>query len=425
MRWTPRTAYLLALCAPLALLGSPRLMVIAMGVVAAAATVDALAVRTPPEVTRTYGSFARGISTPLTISVKNAPGSHPQLRQPLPPDMASPGPTADSSELRTVLVPQRRGRFLLPQVAVRLDGPLGLGRWHHEHGDEAPIKVYPDVPGAQRLAQAVRQRSIRAAGSRRNGPLGLGTDFEAIRNYRTDDDVRQINWKATGRLGTPMSNVLRVEQDTDLWIVADRGRLSGASLALPSGPATHLDVALDIATALGLVADDLGDRVGFVPYAADPGKVQMPRRRGGGAVVESCFDLEPSDDDSDHAAAFASVTAKRRGLIFLLTDIVDASATEMLAAALPTLTRRHHVILVAIDDPAHAAMRRAGTPGERLVMQDIDAALTESSRLVQRAGADVLFVPAEQGAEIAVRAYVKARTGATVSSSVGGGLRVG
>ena len=51
-----------------------------------------------------------------------------------------------------------------------------------------------------------------------------------IRDYQPDDDIRQVNWRATARLGRPMSNQYRLEQDRDLLLLIDAGRLSTAPL---------------------------------------------------------------------------------------------------------------------------------------------------------------------------------------------------
>src|SRR5437764_1031252 len=80
------------------------------------------------------------------------------------------------------------------------------------------------------LALAVRQGRFRDAGQRSRGPLGLGLEFESVRDYLPDDDIRQVNWRATARLGRPMSNQHRVEQDRDVLCVVDAGRLMGAPL---------------------------------------------------------------------------------------------------------------------------------------------------------------------------------------------------
>ena len=65
------------------------------------------------------------------------------------------------------------------------------------------------------------------------GPLGLGTDFESVRDYTPDDDIRQLNWRATARVGRPMSNQYRLERDRDVVCLVDCGRL----MAAPAEPA--------------------------------------------------------------------------------------------------------------------------------------------------------------------------------------------
>src|SRR5690606_7990654 len=96
----------------------------------------------------------------------------------------------------------------------------------------------------------------------RRGPIGLGTDFEAVREYTPDDDVRRINWAATERTRRPMVNTYREDTERDLWCLIDTGRL----LASPIGDRTRLDLVLDAVASVGAVADVLGDRVGAVVF---------------------------------------------------------------------------------------------------------------------------------------------------------------
>ena len=126
------------------------------------------------------------------------------------------------------------------------------------------MRVFPDLRTARRLALAVARGRFRDQGATARGPLGLGTEFELIRDYEPDDDIRQVNWRATARLGRPMSNQYRLEQDRDLLLLLDAGRLSAAPLGQPS--TTVLDAGLDAAAALAFVADELGDRTGAVAF---------------------------------------------------------------------------------------------------------------------------------------------------------------
>jgi uncharacterized protein (DUF58 family) len=224
--------------------------------------------------------------------------------------------------------------------------------------------------------------------------------------------VRQINWRASARLGRPMSNNLRVEQDADVWVLVDMGRLSGASMVAPSGPVNRLDLALDAAAAIGLVADDLNDRFGFLSYAHEVGRVLSPRRRGGARSIEAGYALEPIDAESDHNAAFAATKSKssnRRALVFIFTDLVDEAAAALLTAALPALCKRHTVVVACIEDPEYLRVRTSGTPGERSVLADIDAAFEAAAQLVRQSGAQVLTAPVDKFAETLVRSYVNRR----------------
>src|SRR5262249_57975729 len=145
----------------------------------------------------------------------------------------------------------------------------------------AEVLVYPDLPAARRLASAVRAGKFRDEGLRRRGPLGLGTEFESVRDYSPDDDIRQMNWRATARLERPMSNQYRIERDRDVVCVIDCGRL----MAAPFADRTRLDAALDAAVAVAAGADVLGGRCGGIAFAGEVFRSPPPRRgRGPGGV---------------------------------------------------------------------------------------------------------------------------------------------
>ena len=109
-------------------------------------------------------------------------------------------------------------------------GPLGLAAWTFDGDGAADLLAYPDVPAAQRTRDRAAAGRFREPGRRTRGPLGLGTEFESVRDYLPDDDVRQINWLATERTGRPMSNQYRIEQDRDVMCLLDAGRLMSAPI---------------------------------------------------------------------------------------------------------------------------------------------------------------------------------------------------
>ena len=236
----------------------------------------------------------------------------------------------------------------------------------------AEVTVYPDVPAARRLALAVRQGRFRAAGRLTRGPLGLGTEFESIRDYDPDDDIRQVNWRATERMQRPMSNQYRVEQDREVMLLIDAGRLMAAPLA----DRTRLDGAVDAAVAVALVADVLGDRAGVLAFDRDVAGGCAPRRAGGHAVVRALLDLEPRAEEPDYELAFRNVEGGKRSLVFIFCDLLEETAARPLADAVPVLARKHAVMVATVRDPdldevlsdradRRARRRRAGRGARR------------------------------------------------------------
>jgi uncharacterized protein (DUF58 family) len=316
--------------------------------------------------------------------------------------------------LATTIVARRRGRHVLPAPATRTTGPLGLATRHARAGDDATLLVYPDVPSARRIAAAVRRGRFRFEG-RTRGPLGLGTDFESIREYQTDDDIRQVNWRTTARLGRPMSNQYRVDQDRDVICVLDCGRL----MAAPLGDRTRLDAAVDAAVAVAAVAEVLSDRCGVVAFDAELRRVLAPKRAASAAIVHALFDLEPTRVESDYAAAFAAVGGAKRAFVIVFTDLLDEAAARPLLDAVPSLARRHMVAVAsARDDDLDRILTeeprdRADVYRSAAALAVVDARRSVAASL-RRRGIDVIEAPRDLLAAASVRSYLRAKARAAV-----------
>lgn len=416
MSVTPRLAGVLAVCALIALLLPHWVALFALFLVAGVLCADVLLARRSLSARRSFATnLSRGVPSALSISVTHAAG-RVQVRQPLPPDLRAEPSVAVGDELHSQVRALRRGRHVLPAVAIAADGPFGLGRWlHRDCGDQA-VTVYPDLPAAWRLVHSMRRGGFADPGRVIRGPLGLGTEFESVREYRPDDDIRQVNWRASARTGQPMSNNYRVEQDRDIICCVDTGRL----VASPIGDATRLDIAFDAVVALAMVADEMGDRCGLVAFADTVRRVVAPGRKGSRAVIDGCVDLEPLLVDSDFEAAFQRIGGGKRSLVLVLTDLIEPSAARPLVEAIPVLTRRHAVVVAGVEDPDLQALADGGAAGDavsaaqatiaRDLLHDRDAVMAQ----LRRAGAMVVTAPPEHFTVACVNAYVRSKQRARI-----------
>jgi uncharacterized protein (DUF58 family) len=351
----------------------------------------ALAFRARVRSTRTeLPSLARQVPTPFAVVTEVDGGRASRLRQPVPPELGVAPAETPRADLDGQLVGRHRGVHTLPPAVVRVAGPLGLATCDHTVGGPASVTVLPDLPRARRLAAMRRQGRTTEEGRVRNR-LGLGTEFESIREYSVDDDIRQVNWLATARIGRPMTNQYRIDDNRDLVCLVDAGRL----MASPVAGGTRLDAALDALAILAVAADEAGDRVGTVAFSGDILRRLEPRRRGAEQVVRALFDLEPTEVESDYDRAFQSVAGRKRSLVVLFTDLVDAAAARTMLSVMPVLIRRH-VIMVATCRDLDLQRALTKTPDDlrdvlrATVAQDLLDARRRTFALLSRMGVVVV-----------------------------------
>lgn len=418
---TRRTALVVAAIAALAvaLQSAWTLAVVLVGLLAGALVADGVYARgRSTQLERPESrTIARAVPVPFRArATTSGPGSV-RLRQPFPPELRLDRAEAAGERrvtLDTTLEGVHRGRHELPAASIRVWGPLGLATSDARCGGRLEVTVMPDLPRARRMAEA-RARGRLADAGRLMSRLGIGTEFETVRDYSPDDDVRQINWTATARSGRAMSNQYRIDENRDLICLVDAGRLMRA----PIGSQTRLDVALDALSVLVVAAEQAGDRVGAVAFADEVLRSLPARRRGAEAVVRAVFDLEPTDRESDYERAFASVAGSKRALVVLFTDLMDEAATRSLTSALPVLARSHSVMAVSCTDTD--LVERARTPPRGVddaLRQSVAVGLLEATsrsvELIRRMGALVVEAPCAVLGSACVAGYVTLKRRARV-----------
>ncbi|MCU1396082.1 MAG: hypothetical protein JWM34_4510 [Ilumatobacteraceae bacterium] len=273
------------------------------------------------------------------------------------------------------LWPSRRGRFPLDDVTVRVASPMGLATRHRTRSVPTTLRVLPAFPSRDELQRRMRQPRIIDVGLRTLRVRGNGTDFDQLRELRPGDDSRRIDWAATARSQRPIVRQFRAERNQSVVILLDNGRIMAGSV----GGVPRVEHGMDAALGLTTVATHLGDRVGLVTFDRNVRTVVPPgqSRTQASRVAEVMYLLEPELSESAYLAAFTYATARfrRRSLYVVLTDLVESAIEEAILPALPILSRRHLVVVAAVQDPEMQAWAEhspteppagslAGSPGE-------------------------------------------------------------
>jgi len=253
---------------------------------------------------------------------------------------------------------------------------------------------------------------------RRSRQIGSSLEFADYRNYTAGDDLRSIDWNIYGRLDRLFIKLFEQEQDLDISFLIDasasmRWQPSGLS-TLNSQLSTKFDQARRITASLTYIALANLDRVNVHWFAS-----QLDRDMGlvrGKSQFHKVLDflrdapaLEGETRLLPTVRAFAQ-RMKRRGLVFILSDLFDRAGVEKAFALLRY--QRFEVHVIHILDPAE--LRPTATGDLRLIESETGEAceVTANDALLRRYHAEIdafLSQTATASAERGI-AYVLAGT---------------
>jgi uncharacterized protein (DUF58 family) len=256
---------------------------------------------------------------------------------------------------RASITPSRRGRFDPAEVVVRVDGPLRLASRQRTRRVPSTLRVFPPFRSRKEAELRIERARLLEVGLRSAQGRGGGTEFDALRDYTVDDEVRRIDWAASARSGHTIVRTYRAERNQQVIILLDNGRMMAGQVdGVP-----RVEWAMDAAMALTAVTTRLGDRCGLVAFDREVRTVVPPALGAGqlARVTEAMYDLDPRLVESDYRGAFAATLARfrRRALLVLLTELSEEAVSETLVPALPLLLGRHLVVVASVIDPDVAA----------------------------------------------------------------------
>ncbi|MFA9445168.1 DUF58 domain-containing protein [Egicoccus sp. AB-alg6-2] len=316
-------------------------------------------------------------------------------------------PPSGRRRVTTRLAPTRRGTFTPTRVTVRVVGGLGLGQRQADRSLPGHLEVHPGFRSRAAAELRVRRHRVLDEGLRAIRARGAGTQFDTLRDYVEGDDVRRVDWTATARAGHPVVRTFRAERNQQVLALLDSGRLSAA---LVDG-VPRLDHAMDALLALATIAARSGDRTGMLAFGAEVRAVVPPRGDRGHLrrLSTAMHALQPELAESDYGAAFRTALGRfpSQATLVLFTELGAEAVEEQLLPALPLLTRRHAVTVVAVRDPA---LQRARTMVARTVddayrtaaAAAIAAQRARTASLLRRCGVQVVdAVPTDLAGAVA------------------------
>ena len=267
--------------------------------------------------------------------------------------------TSDSLVFEYSLLPNERGPWSFSGMEFLLSSPLRFWKLRVTHNTISRGRTYPNF---KKMARGVELKGKPEGGEiRQIRKRGQGLEFESLRDYQEGDSIRSIDWMATSRnyrLDGKQKLIVRdyqEEQDQQILFIIDSGyRL----------PDIQFDSALEAMLLLSYTAVKHGDAVAAASFGAR--NCWIPPRKGMSAftgLMNSLYDLHSEPVPSSPFAALENALNRlhRRSFIILVSNFREEDG-ESLAWILPSIEKRHLLLMVSFRESGAEALAFPGAP---------------------------------------------------------------
>jgi uncharacterized protein (DUF58 family) len=207
-------------------------------------------------------------------------------------------------------------------------------------------------------------RSIVAGGHR--SPLrGQGLEFDSVREYVIGDDIRNIDWRVTARMGSPHLKIFREERERHILICVDMN----STMRFGTRNTFKSVQAARIAALLGWQGVAHHDRVSACLYGDVPGGMHRLAPTRSWKSLGSLFKVLATPPVEHHAVSLEKIlpqisqAAPTGSLIYFISDFMETDQHLQQSAAMHRLKKSCDLVFIAVNDPADQAISPVGLLG--------------------------------------------------------------
>lgn len=177
---------------------------------------------------------------------------------------------------------------------------------------------------------------------------GKSMNFENLREYVINDDVKDIDWKSSARSGSLLVKQFIAEKKHNIMLIMDTGQKMNADTDLHE---SKKEVALYVAGTIGYLSIKNNDYIGMV-YATTEKFEYKPFKYNLYNLEEYllCYDkyADKCNVDINELLDFAYKNISKRMIIFVITDINGID--NMKSRLLKKINKRHDILIVNVND---------------------------------------------------------------------------
>lgn len=248
------------------------------------------------------------------------------------------------------LIPHNRGEYEFGNIRIFLHGAIGFFSRRITEIADTTVAVYPDLLNLKQFSLYTLSHSVGTGGLKRLRRLGHSYEFEQIKNYVRGDDMRHVNWKATGRRGSIMTNHYIEEKSQPVYCVIDKSR----SMNMAFSGLTLLDHSVNASLVVLNTALQRGDKAGLITFSDKVGTAIRADNSPGMMVklLDSLYLQQYRRTEADYEFLYTAAgrIANSRSLMFHFANFETLPAMQRVLPVLRKLNHRHLLVVVVFEN---------------------------------------------------------------------------
>jgi uncharacterized protein (DUF58 family) len=249
-----------------------------------------------------------------------------------------------------LLRPLKRGEYVFGSIRVFVRSPLGLVSRRFNFGQAETLPVYPSFLQMRKYELMAISNRLTEIGIKKIRRLGHSLEFEQIKNYVPGDDYRNINWKASARQGSLMTNSYTDEKSQQVYCVIDKSR----AMKMPFEGLSLLDYAINASLVLSNVALLKEDKAGLITIAEKVGSVIPADKKHTqiNKILEILYKEKTRYLETNMEALYSTIrnVVKQRSLIVFFTNYESLPAMQRHLPFLKRISRFHLLLVVFFEN---------------------------------------------------------------------------
>lgn len=246
--------------------------------------------------------------------------------------------------------PLSRGAYTFGNCNLFVSSLLGIIQHKIVYPLQVTIPVFPSAIQVKKHEFLLFNKLHNFQGVKKVRKIGHSYEFEQIKNYTVGDDIRSINWKATGRRSQLMVNQFGDEKSQQIYCLLDKSR----AMYMPFHGLSLLDYAINSTLVISNTAIRKDDKAGILTFNEKMGSFIKANKKPGQLkwITEVLYKEEESNLEANYELLYNAVSRliKQRSLLIFYTNFESYYTLERYLPVLRKINRSHLLLVVVFKN---------------------------------------------------------------------------